>query len=152
MGYHPKHYINQCLVMVWHHLIEFEPYIHCTSVTTNSLYVKFNKGYGSLRISDHRGKKKYSYTWNIRVDRNFVDKVEDSRYYSSYKNAEKFILWMKEQFEKKGQADQCAKEIISSRLTQASMTTSEQTRLASRLLLCRQGLGNLLSLQSLLKE
>jgi hypothetical protein len=95
-------------------------------VTTNSLYIKFEQGYGSLRIGDHRGKKKYKYTWNIRVDSGGQDVILEERYnFATYKNAEPFILWMKEQFEKKRQADKCSKEIINSLLTKASMTTSQ---------------------------
>lgn len=37
------------------------------SVTTSSIYVKMPDG-KSLRIGDHKGREKYSYRWNLRLD------------------------------------------------------------------------------------
>lgn len=39
------------------------------AVTTNSIYLKFNDSrLGSIRVSDHTGRLKYAYKWNIGSD------------------------------------------------------------------------------------
>lgn len=49
-------------------LAEFEPYIYKKAYSSDSVYVKFGRIPHSLRISDHKGRKKYRYRWNIRTD------------------------------------------------------------------------------------
>lgn len=45
-----------------------EPYVYAVT-STQSCYVKFaDDRLRTLRISDHEGKKKYSYKWNLRKD------------------------------------------------------------------------------------
>lgn len=42
-----------------------EPYLYHTALT-NSFYIKFQlEGLRSLRVSDHEGRKKYTYKWNL---------------------------------------------------------------------------------------
>ena len=60
--------------------------------STNSCYIKLDYGISnSLRISDHKGKDKYPYKFNLMMD---LDKSyeEDGRYYYSIKDYDKMIL------------------------------------------------------------
>ena len=36
---------------------------------SGSIYIKFNKKCGSLRVGDHKGREKYRYKWEIRIDK-----------------------------------------------------------------------------------
>ena len=60
--------------------------------STNSCYIKLDYGISnSIRISDHKGKDKYPYKFNLMMD---LDKSyeEDGRYYYSVKDYEKMLL------------------------------------------------------------
>lgn len=60
--------------------------------STNSCYIKLDYGISnSLRISDHKGKDKYPYKFNLMMN---LDKSyeEDGRYYYSVKDYDKMIL------------------------------------------------------------
>ena len=60
--------------------------------STNSCYIKLDYGISnSIRISDHKGKDKYPYKFNLMMD---LDKSyeEDGRYYYSIKDYDKMIL------------------------------------------------------------
>ncbi|MCA1799953.1 MAG: hypothetical protein LC687_00390 [Actinobacteria bacterium] len=49
-------------------LKHLKPYIHKVALT-GSTYIKFeDNDIGSLRISDHPGRMKYSYRWNLFID------------------------------------------------------------------------------------
>lgn len=48
---------------------KLKPYLYNKAKNTNSKYIKFRDSrLGSLRISDHVGRSKYSYRWQIRTD------------------------------------------------------------------------------------
>lgn len=74
--------------------------------STSSCYIKLDYGISdSIRISDHKGKDKYPYKFNLMMD---LDKSyeEDGRYYYSIKDYEKMLLDIKkfkdEQLDKYG--------------------------------------------------
>lgn len=63
--------------------------------STSSCYIKLDYGISnSIRISDHKGKDKYPYKFNLMMD---LDKSyeEDGRYYYSVKDYEKMLLDIK---------------------------------------------------------
>ena len=63
--------------------------------STNSCYIKLDYGISnSIRISDHKGKDKYPYKFNLMMD---LDKSyeEDGRYYYSIKDYNKMVLDIK---------------------------------------------------------
>lgn len=44
-------------------------YLHVSAVTTNSCYIRlYDARLGSIRVSDHEGKEKYGYKFNVRSD------------------------------------------------------------------------------------
>ena len=49
-------------------LSELLPYIYKKAVTSDSVYIKFGRIPHSLRISNHTGRSKYRYRWNLRSD------------------------------------------------------------------------------------
>jgi hypothetical protein len=50
-------------------LRELDAYVYSSAVSGASYYVKFPDAHvGSVRISDHPGRKKYKYRWNVLVD------------------------------------------------------------------------------------
>ena len=60
------------------------------SITTNSVYLKLDDGVGgSIRISDHEGKKQYSYKYNL-IKGNALTKLIDG------KGIERFYFPMRE--------------------------------------------------------
>ena len=61
------------------------------AITTNSCYLKLDYGVcGSIRIGDHRGKKKYKFKFNLCLD---LDKsyIADGRYYFSVADIDNLI-------------------------------------------------------------
>lgn len=61
--------IDQIVQEVLIELAQWNPFIYCKAAT-DSAYIKFpHWGLGSLRIGDHKGKKKYTYRWRIRLDK-----------------------------------------------------------------------------------
>ena len=66
-------------------LSDLGAYIYHKAVTSDSVYIKFsNPKLGSLRISDHEGRSKYSYRWNLRSDlESYVDKYQGRYYYNT---------------------------------------------------------------------
>jgi len=49
-------------------LADFEPHVYSQSKDGRSYYVRFGKIPHSLRISNHDGRGKYHYRWNLRDD------------------------------------------------------------------------------------
>lgn len=63
------------IIPTWQNMLQvlakygLEPFLYCNAVTTDSYYIKFDlDGMRSLRVSDHPGKAKYGYKWNLRSD------------------------------------------------------------------------------------
>lgn len=69
---------------VLHELADLGAYVRNSSVTTTSVYIKFeDERIGSLRIGDHPGKAKYAYRWNLEKGRSgeLVDRGIRRYYY-----------------------------------------------------------------------
>jgi hypothetical protein len=65
--------------------------VHTTSSTKRSVYVKFeNNKIGSLRVSNHPSRSKYSYRWELRTDINEVNS-ERVKNHNTWKYPEKDI-------------------------------------------------------------
>lgn len=61
------------------------------SFTTNSIYIKLDYGtLGSIRISDHKGKQRYHYKYNVRTDIYEYYEEDKSKFYPP-QNIEKLI-------------------------------------------------------------
>ncbi len=78
-------------------LRELGAYVRNEAVTTDSIYIKFEKArIGSLRISDHGGRPKYAYRWNLIRGRSGreVDRGVLRRYYD-WTEVEEMIADMK---------------------------------------------------------
>lgn len=64
------------------------------SITTNSVYLKFDDGVlGSMRISDHKGKKRLKYKYNLTLGSYRKKHTEGchTRWYAPFRDIE--ILW-----------------------------------------------------------
>lgn len=69
---------------------------------TGSIYIRFaHQRQGSLRISNHDGRKHLKYRWNVEVggaDR-IIERNGRTRYYSSTENAIQFFEYIKSEFD-----------------------------------------------------
>lgn len=64
------------------------------AITTNSVYLKLDYGVlGSLRIGDHRGKKKYTYKYNLEqgVQRHIVQDRGIDRVYCPFRDIDMLV-------------------------------------------------------------
>ena len=60
---------KQAVTYILKLLEDWEPYIYHRAMT-GSVYIKFpHWGLDSIRVSNHKGCKRYSYRWRIRIDR-----------------------------------------------------------------------------------
>ena len=75
-----------------------EPVLNNKSVTTNSFYIQFvDPKLRSLRVSDHEGRSKYRYKWNLRLDiKDSYTKLDNgvTRFYYSLKELPNMIQHM----------------------------------------------------------
>lgn len=69
-----------------------EAYIYHKAYPSNSIYIKFkDRRLGSIRISDHEGRSRYSYRWNLRSDIESKNDKLNHRYYYNIKEINNMI-------------------------------------------------------------
>lgn len=69
-------------------------YLYHTSKDKNSCYVKFSEEkMGSLRVSNHKSRKKYHYRWELRLDfdEDVVIRKPHKRYLYCLRNAKNLV-------------------------------------------------------------
>ena len=71
-------------------LSHLNPYLF--HVSRSSVYIKFeDERLRSLRISDHKGKRKYPYKWNIILGSRTYETSESKRFFFNEGSIRKFI-------------------------------------------------------------
>lgn len=105
--------IRHVVDKVMEELEEFGPYIY-HEATTGSTYMKFNTdSLRSLRISNHEGRKKYKYKWNLYInDDHFDRRISDGgviRYFYHIDDLDEMLKHMynyaRKVVKKEGEAD-----------------------------------------------
>ncbi len=76
--------LTQAIEVLMQGLKRYKPYVYHEVHRGASVYIKFKgrNGLRTIRVSDHSGRHKYRYKWNLRSD--IPTKVEDDRYVSRF--------------------------------------------------------------------
>lgn len=107
---HPKTLIMRLATEACLRLQRHGAYIYIAAVTTNSVYIHFNrKGIkGKLRISDHKGKEHLKYKWNVILGASdqVIHDNNTTRFIAGEENAARFFDFMANTFDKEVQVRQ----------------------------------------------